>query len=53
MYVDHYFLPKYATNMLHSDMSTQPELFNYAITHFAGEEEEVRSAAAFAAGMQA
>jgi cullin-associated NEDD8-dissociated protein 1 len=32
-------------------MSPQPEVFNIAIEHFSDEQEEVRTAAAFAAGM--
>ncbi|KAF5361703.1 hypothetical protein D9758_007269 [Tetrapyrgos nigripes] len=32
------------------DMSNQQEIFNYAIEHFSAEQEEVRAAAAFAAG---
>ena len=31
-------------------MSPQPEVFNIAIEHFSDEQEEVRTAAAFAAG---
>ncbi len=34
-----------------SDMSPQHEIFNYAIDKFTAEQEEVRTAAAFAAGM--
>lgn len=33
-----------------SDMSPQPEVFNIAIEYFSDEQEEVRTAAAFAAG---
>lgn len=32
-------------------MSPQPEVFNIAIEYFSDEQEEVRTAAAFAAGM--
>ncbi|KAF8878431.1 armadillo-type protein [Infundibulicybe gibba] len=32
------------------DMSPQQEIFTYAIEHFAGDQEELRAAAAFAAG---
>lgn len=31
-------------------MSPQPEVFNISIEHFSDEQEEVRTAAAFAAG---
>jgi hypothetical protein len=31
-------------------MSPQQDIFNHAIQHFSAEQEEVRSAAAFAAG---
>lgn len=33
-----------------SDMSPQPEVFNIAIERFSDEQEEVKTAAAFAAG---
>ena|ERR1700733_2705436 len=36
----------------HSDMSLQGDIFSNAIDHFAAEQEEMRAAAAFAAGTQ-
>lgn len=36
-----------------SDLTTQQDIFTNAISHFAAEQEEVRAAAAFAAGMSA
>lgn len=36
--------------ILHSDMSDQKEVFSNAIEHFESEQEELRIAAAFAAG---
>lgn len=36
--------------MLRSDMSIQHDVFDNAIDHFSAEEEEIRTAAAFAAG---
>lgn len=34
-----------------SDMSPQRDIFNNAIEHFSAEQEDIRSAASFAAGM--
>ena len=38
------------TKSTHSDMSPQQDIFNQAIERFTAEQEEVRTAAAFAAG---
>jgi len=38
------------SDFLQSDMSNQSEIFNMAIDHFSAEQEEIRAAAAFAAG---
>lgn len=38
------------TSHPNSDMSPQPEVFNIAVEYFSDEQEEVRTAAAFAAG---
>jgi hypothetical protein len=36
--------------MSDSDMSIQPDIFTQAVNHFVAEDEEVKAAAAFAAG---
>lgn len=40
----------FVISRVNSDMSPQPEVFNIAIEYFSAEQEEVRTAAAFAAG---
>ena len=45
-----YFLRSGKDYYLYSDMSPQQDIFNHAIDKFIAEQEEVRTAAAFAAG---
>ena len=50
MYVRYLIVLHSPLKMPSSDMSPQQDIFNHAIERFTAEEEEVRTAAAFAAG---
>lgn len=45
-----FHVPTTAIKLGNSDMSMQQDTFTSTIEHFAAEEEEIRAAAAFAAG---